>query len=176
MATELVNLHYQLPEPVAEQLNHYSQFCGRGLQKTNIIKDFRDDVTRGISYLPEEWLSEVDYSPLFLKGAPSEWNRKVLFDVLAELKEATRYTIALPFDAFGYRVSSLLCLLPALQTLLFAARNQAWLFTPQHPKKIDHQTFAQCIQDTQRLTHNNEEILAYYQEIEDQMNAAFIEN
>ena len=43
LATDLVILHYQLSGSVAEHLLRYSQACGRGLQKTNIVKDFPED-------------------------------------------------------------------------------------------------------------------------------------
>jgi farnesyl-diphosphate farnesyltransferase len=174
LATDLVTLHYQLTGTVAEQLLSYSQACGRGLQKTNIVKDFTTDRERGICYLPDEWLREVGYTPLFLRGATREWNQKILLDVLAELKDATEYTLALPYEANGYRISSLLCLLPALQTILLAAQNERALFTAGHPTKISHQTFAQCILDARTLSNNNRLILEYYQQIENQMNAIFV--
>jgi farnesyl-diphosphate farnesyltransferase len=176
LATELVILHYQLSDSVANHLLKYSQACGRGLQKTNIIKDFREDLTRKICYLPDEWLSEVGHTPLFLQGATRDWKRKVLLDVLVELKDATDYTLALPYEATGYRMSSLLCLLPALQTILLAAQNQGSLFTARHPTKISHQTFAQCVLDARRLTKNNQHILDYYQQLEYQMNGEFFGN
>lgn len=173
LATELVILHYGLSDSVANHLSKYSQACGRGLQKTNIVKDFRKDLMRGICYLPDEWLSEVSYTPLSLSGATQEWERKVLFDVLAELRDATDYTLALPYEAIGYRMSSLLCLLPALQTILFAGQNQGSLFTARHPTKISHETFEQCVLDARRLTKNNQHILEYYQQVDYQMNNIF---
>jgi farnesyl-diphosphate farnesyltransferase len=176
LATELVILHYRLPDSVADHLLKNSQACGRGLQKTNIIKDFRKDLTRGICYLPDEWLSEVGHTPLSLHGATSEWKRKVLADVLAELKDATDYVLALPYGAAGYRIASLLCLLPALQTILFAAQNQGSLFTSLHPAKISRQTFEQCVLDARKLTMNNQHVLDYYQRLENQLNREFAGN
>ncbi|RPI85426.1 MAG: hypothetical protein EHM41_10980, partial [Chloroflexi bacterium] len=166
LATELVILHYRLSESVAKDLFANCEACGRGLQKTNILKDFREDLTRGICYLPDEWLSEVGYSPLYLEGAIKNWNRKVLDDMLAELRDATDYTLSLPYEAAGYRMSSLLCLLPALQTILLAAQNQGQLFTARHPSKISRQTFLECIMDAEKLVKNNEAILDYFQQLE----------
>jgi farnesyl-diphosphate farnesyltransferase len=162
LATELVILFYQLPSSTAYHLLKCCQACGRGLQKTNIVKDFREDLTRGICYLPDQWLSEVDRTPLSLNGATRDWKRKILVDVLAELKDATDYTLGLPYEAVGYRTASLLCLLPALQTILLAAQNQGLMFTDQHPTAISHQTFAECIQDAKRLTKDNQLIIDYY--------------
>jgi farnesyl-diphosphate farnesyltransferase len=176
LATKLVIHHYGLGNSVADQLIKYSQSCGRGLQKTNIVKDFSEDVSRGICYLPDEWLSEVSYTPLALKGASRDWSKKVLFDVMKELRDSTNYALALPYEANGYRISSLLCLLPALQTILMAAKNHELLFTEKHPTKIDRQTFAQCIFDARRLSDNNQEIWDYFQMLEDQTYAAFQES
>jgi farnesyl-diphosphate farnesyltransferase len=174
LATELVILQYRLSESVAENLFVNCEACGRGLQKTNILKDFQKDLTRGICYLPDEWLSEVEHAPLYLEGATSDWKRKVLADVLVELKDATDYSLALPFEAAGYRMASLLCLLPALQTVLFTAQNQGRLFTDRHPAKISRQTFLQCVLDARKIVRNNAEILDYYQQLEDQVNLSFV--
>jgi farnesyl-diphosphate farnesyltransferase len=173
LATELVILHYHLSQSVAKDLFANCEACGRGLQKTNILKDFREDLTRGICYLPDEWLREVGYAPLYLEGAIKDWKRKVLDDVLAELRDATDYTLALPYEAAGYRMSSLLCLLPALQTILLAAQNQGMLFTARHPSKISRQTFLECIMDASNLVKNNGEILSYFQQLEQQVRLQF---
>jgi phytoene/squalene synthetase len=53
MATELVIQHYGLADNVAVQLRANSEACGRGLQKTNIVKDYAQDLSRDISYLPD---------------------------------------------------------------------------------------------------------------------------
>jgi hypothetical protein len=73
-------------------------------------------------------------------------------------------------------MSSLLCLLPALQTILLAAQHHESLFTARHPTKISHQTFAQCVLDARRLTKNNQDIQDYYQQLEYEMNGIFLEN
>jgi farnesyl-diphosphate farnesyltransferase len=135
LATELVILHNGLSDSVANHLSKYSQACGRGLQKTNIVKDFRKDLMRGICYLPDEWLSEVSYTPLSLNGATQEWERKVLFDVLAELRDATDYTLALPYEAIGI-ACQLVVLAARSTTILLAGQNQGSLFTARHPTKI----------------------------------------
>jgi farnesyl-diphosphate farnesyltransferase len=52
IATELAAVHYGLAEDVASRLSVACEACGRGLQKTNIVKGFIEDLGRGISYLP----------------------------------------------------------------------------------------------------------------------------
>ena len=45
LATELVILQYQLSDDVAQRSAHAAEACGRALQKTNIVKDFAEDLT-----------------------------------------------------------------------------------------------------------------------------------
>jgi hypothetical protein len=93
----------------------------------------------------------------------------VLADVLEELREATDYLLTLPYSAPGYRRAALLCLLPAYQTILSAARNQEILFTPAHQIKISHSTMAQCLVDSQAMLVDNEAVQQYGQRLEDEI-------
>ena len=161
MATELAVDFYNMSGQYVSQLHVTSEACGRGLQKTNIVKDFAKDLARGVSYLPDEWLSQADYSPLELTGAPASWKRLVIGDVLTELRQATQYVLALPYEAAGYRIASLLCLFPAYQTLLRAAERHKKLFTADHNIKISRYTMMTCIRDARSLVRDNEAVLAY---------------
>ena len=174
MATELVILNYSLNGIIAQKLLHYSEACGRSLQKTNIVKDFKEDLDRGICYLPDEWLNEVGYSPLTLQGATPDWCRKVLMNVLSELQDACDYVLAVPYNLASYRMASLLCLLPAYQTILLTAHLHDNLFTPQHPQKISHEVFGQCIQDTQTMVTNNAAVSEYSLELTRAVEATFV--
>ena len=72
MITELAITYYNIEQDAGSQLLTYSEACGRALQKTNIVKDFAKDLARGDSFLPDEWLQEVDYAPFaFRTGAAS---------------------------------------------------------------------------------------------------------
>ena len=173
MATDLAVAHYGFSAKTAAALEATCEACGRGLQKTNIIKDFAKDVSRGISYLPDEWLKLVNYTPLALAGAGSAWKERVLADAIADLREATSYVLALPTDAVGYRIASLLCLFPAYQTLLQAADRQARLFTSRHQVKISRMTMVKCIRDAVKMVDNNAGILAYSRAAEEQFAAIF---
>jgi len=166
MASELVVRQYGLPAETANALNVHAESCGRSLQKTNIIKDFAEDLERCICYLPDKWLSEAAYQPLALQGATRDWTAKVFADVLGELREATSYVLALPYHAAGYRRASLLCLLPSYQTLLLAGRRHATLFTNKHQVKISKPTMAKCIADSQRLQFDNSAIRRYSHDME----------
>lgn len=150
MITDLVIDHYCLDDDIANPLQDLCEACGKGLQKTNIVKDFADDLSRGVCYLPDEWMQETMYSPLTLSGAPLNWKQNVLNDVMNELLDFFSYIQALPYQAKGYRLASLLCALPACQTILKAAGNQDKLFTPEHDIKISRVTFYKCIHDASR--------------------------
>lgn len=173
LATLLAIGHYQIKDREAGRLLDNCESCGRGLQKTNIVKDFADDLKRGICYLPDEWLSEVGYAPLFLEGALTSWKRKILENVLYELRSATDYVLDLPTHAAGYRMASLLCLFPAYQTILLAAQQRDKLFTGDHAIKISHQTMSECIQDAQRLIVDNDGIHQYSEQLEQAVLAHF---
>lgn len=161
MLTELVSQHYEFSESVVKALEAWAESCGRGLQKTNILKDFADDLRREVCYLPEEWLEEVGFSPLHLEGAPRSWKKKVIDNVMAELRSSIDYVQALPYSAEGYRMASLLSLLPAMQTIYLAAQLQDKLFTEDHHFKISRQVMAECIEDARRLLKNNDAIMEY---------------
>jgi farnesyl-diphosphate farnesyltransferase len=166
MATDLAIRYYDLDDETAALLEQTCEACGRGLQKTNIVKDFARDVSRGISYIPDAWLGDVGYGPLLLRGAPRDWKEQVMANVFAELREATQYVLALPYEAIGYRMASLLCLFPAYQTLLQAAERQQKLFTNKHKVKISRSTMLRCMHEAKAFISNNDGILAYSQQAE----------
>jgi farnesyl-diphosphate farnesyltransferase len=168
MITDLVIDHYCLESDTANPLQDHCEACGRGLQKTNIVKDFADDLSRGVCYLPDEWMQETMYSPLTLSGAPLSWKQNVLNDVMDELRDFFSYILALPYQAKGYRLASLLCVLPACQTILKAASNQDKLFTSEHDIKISRVTFYKCIHDAKSMALSNEAITKYRENIEEQ--------
>lgn len=165
LVTELVIIHYEFPEDIAHELRVRAEACGRALQKTNIVKDFYEDSERGISYLPDSWLKQAEYAPLALRGASAGWTEMVLNDVLSELRVATEYLVTLPYTAPGYRRAALLCLLPAYQTILLAAQQQAVLFTRAHQVKISHAAMAQCLADSQAMLYDNDLLEQYTRHI-----------
>lgn len=172
MATELVVAHYGLAEDVATRLLATCEACGRGLQKTNIVKGFAEDLGRGISYLPYAWHREADYAPLSLAGAPMQWKKKVIDDVVRDLHDATEYVLALPYDAAGYRMASLMSLLSAYQTLLLAAKRHDTLFTSAHHVKISRATMAKCQWDAHSMLADNDAVRRYSRRLEGEIDAA----
>jgi farnesyl-diphosphate farnesyltransferase len=173
LGTELVIAHYGLEGNIGERLLDGSTACGRALQKTNIVKDFVEDLERGVCYLPDEWLRLVDYQPLTLAGAPIEWSHLVMQDVLNELRDATEYVRNIPTEAMGYRIASLVCLLPAYQTMLSAAQRLPRLFTKDHQIKISREMMAQCLHSAVSIAPDNDAITEYCEELERAISAHF---
>ncbi|NES24984.1 MAG: squalene/phytoene synthase family protein [Symploca sp. SIO3E6] len=173
MGTELAINQYNLSLPISTRLIDSCEFCGKGLQKTNIIKDFREDLNRGLCYLPDIWMQEVDRMPLYLQGASKFWKKKVLTNVLIELDKSVEYVKTIPYQAAGYRLASLMCLLPAYQTILSAAQKQEHLFTPQHNIKISRNCFSDCIKDAKNMVKDNEALLNYSQQLQKSIKQAF---
>jgi len=173
LGTELMLAHYGLNGSVEGRLLHGSTACGRALQKTNIIKDFVEDLERGVCYLPDEWLRQIDHQPLRLAGAPPEWSYAVVQDVLNELREATEYVRNIPVEAMGYRIACLVCLLPAYQTMVSAAQRQPLLFTKEHQIKISREMMAQCLHDAVSLAPDNDAIEKHCMRLEQTVGAHF---
>lgn len=169
MITELAITYYKIDREAGQYLLTYSEACGRALQKTNIVKDFVKDLARGDSFLPDEWMQEVNYTPFTLKDVPIWWKKKVLLDVLEELDNSVNYVISLPKTAVGYRKAGLLMMLPAYQTLLLAAKQFKTLFTPEHAVKISRTTMGKCLIQAQMMATNDDNISAYGQELSQQI-------
>jgi phytoene/squalene synthetase len=173
LATELVAQHHGFTTQILDDLRMLSGACGRGLQKTNIVKDFKDDLRRGISYLPGTWLADADFEPLHLKGASMKWTRMVIQDLIGELRDAIEYVLRLPTDARGYRMASLLCLSPAYETVLQAAQRHDELFTNRHHVKISRLTMVQCQSDARTMLSDNEVIREFGRRMQERIEAAY---
>lgn len=173
LATELAIQFYEFDEPTASKLLATCEACGRGLQKTNIVKDFEKDLRRGVSYLPDQWLKEIDYTPLHLSGAPIEWTQMVIADVVQELHEAVKYVLALPASAKGYRLASLMCLLPAYETLALGARRHEKLFTADHQYKVSRMTMMKCYISSRAMISDNDAIQKMSDHFQKEIFAAF---
>lgn len=165
MITDLAIHFYDVQGQRAQTLREGSDACGRALQKTNIVKDFAHDLARGVSYLPAEWMQDIDFAPLRLRGVPDDWKTKVLLNVVAELEDSVAYVLALPDTAVGYRKAGLLMMLPAYETILLAAQKLPDLFTPAHAVKISRTKMGQCLLRARKIATDDEAITAYAQEM-----------
>ena len=103
---------------------------------------------------------------LQLAGAPVSWIQDLLDDILIELRSATAYVLDVPHRAKGYRIASLMCLLPAYETIMSAARQQSELFTVGHQIKIERSTMVRCIHDAASLAVDDDAIRGLSQNFE----------
>lgn len=173
MGTELANSFYEIVPQQAEKLSQLSEDCGRALQKTNIVKDFEKDLSeRKLCYLPKSWMDEVELSPLKLEDAPLQWKRMVILDALESANKSVEYVLTIPENATGFKLASLMCLLPAYQTLLFASQNHQTLFTPKHHVKISRETFSQCFTDAKSMLKGDRQLQEYSENLQEQIETA----
>jgi len=174
MATKLAINFYDIEPAASTQLLETSETCGRALQKTNILKDFRKDLERGYCYIPDEWLKQIQHLPLSFGGADPGWKAMVYENVLDELNTAKEYVLALPTHAAGYRMACLLCLLPALLTNQLAAQDSRHLFTANHQYKISRPTMMNCLLDARRIAMDNRLIESYSDRLLSEIRSGFM--
>lgn len=151
LLTDLAALHYDFDREVVETLRRHADAAGRGLQKTNILKDYVRDLQRGVCYLPATWTDPVADAPLSLRGASAAFTDRVIGDALADLDALATYLHVVPESAVGFRLGLLICLLPAQATVQRATERPAVLFTPAHDLKISRDTFKRCLLDARQL-------------------------
>lgn len=169
LASELAIHQYALAPDQSSKLHAHAGSCGRSLQKTNIVKDFVEDLNRGVCYLPDTWLGLANHAPLQLRGADPQLKALIIGNVLDELRDAVEYVLALPQHAPGYRRASLMCLFPAYYTMLSAAQRRETLFTTAHQIKISRTTIAQCISDSDKVLRDDHAIRQYCARMENKI-------
>lgn len=164
MCTELISQTYALEPAVVEILEHHSVAFGRALQKTNIFKDFYEDLQRGVSYLPWTWLQQAGLSPLSTEGAPAQWQQELLLHIWEELDRAVDYVLALPYHTAAYRLFCLRAILPAYETLLASIVDKEQLFTRRHKLKISREQMMQCMVWADSMERSNTKLLQHRHE------------
>lgn len=168
LQTELIETFYELSDDIVASLKKHCLSFGLGLQKTNIVKDFLDDLNRGICYLPNSWLSQIQHQPFKVLGATSSWVHYVLSDVKGALDEAAEYIGALPYSLAGVRQATLMCLLPAYKTILLAAEKSNTLFTAEHRLKISRTSLAECFDQSSKMAQENSLLWDYREQVDEQ--------
>jgi farnesyl-diphosphate farnesyltransferase len=159
MGTRLAARFYNLDDKKTDKLLELSKACALGLQMTNIFKDFRKDLDRGVCYLPLAWLETVEFRPLELEFPGMAFVHGVVGHILRELQTSTHYITNLPLSCRGMRRASLLCLLPALTTLEEATQLGDLLFTTGHVFKISRNRFKQCMVESEIVVDDNKSIM-----------------
>lgn len=161
MCTELIVQFYTLDEATIDILNHHCEAFGRALQKTNIFKDFAEDLSRGVCYFPLSWMEQVNEVPLAHEGSSDDWTREVIEHIWGEVDQAVDYILALPYHAKGYRQFCLRAVLPAYETLLLSTDLMDSLFTSRHAVKISRAQMMECLQWAAEMDTNNTRLLEH---------------
>jgi farnesyl-diphosphate farnesyltransferase len=111
-----------------KRLNRYSESFGKGLQLVNIIRDMPSDWECNRSYIPNELLKKYDLTRRSIFDKHSIPQSKKMIDelihmALSYLDGALQYIVAIPKAELRIRLSCLLPLFWALQTLRTIKKN-----------------------------------------------------
>lgn len=158
MGTQLAINHYGLQGSVAQKILDLSANCARALQMTNIVKDYLEDLQRGISYLPLSWHELNAFASLNLGEDQRVFLNHVINRVCHELTFSKEYITTLPRECSGLRMASLVCLLPALETIKLAAFKSDSIFTKSHTLKISKPVFQNCLKIAKNIVSDNKAI------------------
>jgi farnesyl-diphosphate farnesyltransferase len=139
--------------PPAEALERGRRF-GLALQMTNVLKDHRVDLGRGLAFLP----------PGMLERDGNDWRltpaglRAYVARVLSHLDEAHRYVLWIPSAQRGMRLFSLWALHLALRTLVLAARPGAAVLP-----KVSRQELARIIARAEEAVADDAALVRLYE-------------
>ncbi len=161
LLTRLTADFYGFSQHTVHQLLAYTEHFARTLQKTNILKDFGKDLSRGICYIPRQWMKSAGK---LIEGVTMETRKLVLHDIFTELKGAVQYVGHIPLFARGYRMGALLCLLPAFETARLALENVEDTLTGDASLKISRDVMERCFYLAMQIAGDNEVLHRYYQE------------
>lgn len=122
--------HYshKITHKITKQLKKYAVPVGKGLQMVNIIRDMPDDWKCNRSYMPNELLKKYDLTrQSIFDGKNLDRSKKMLEELieitLVYLDAALQYIVAIPKTERSIRLSCLLPLFWALQTLCAIKKN-----------------------------------------------------
>ncbi len=122
-------------EPPASLIEQGIEF-GLGLQMTNVLKDQRADLNRGVSYMPRDLAAAlgVDADSLLDGVMPATMRHWLVAYALKWLDAAFRYAITWPPGATGIRTFCLGALFMAVRTLGVVVAAPARLDATEAPK------------------------------------------
>jgi farnesyl-diphosphate farnesyltransferase len=119
---------HHITRTIANRLKRYAESVGKGLQMVNIIRDMPDDWKCNRSYMPSELLEKYDLTRQSIFERKNVQRSKKMLDELIEsavayLDAAVQYIVAIPKAERSIRLSCLLPLFWALQTLRSIKKN-----------------------------------------------------
>ncbi|MFN0149086.1 MAG: squalene/phytoene synthase family protein [bacterium] len=139
--------------PPSDELITRGHRFGLALQMTNVLKDYRRDLERGVAFLPPATLDEEDgewrLSPGGLKA--------LLTRVLGHLDEAERYVLWIPSAHRGARLFCLWALHLALRTLTRIASPES----AENPK-VSRGELAEIVQRAEAAVDDDDALERLY--------------
>jgi farnesyl-diphosphate farnesyltransferase len=129
LATTLFSYYsHRITHKITSRLKKHAESVGKGLQLVNIIRDMPDDWKYNRSYMPNELLKKYDLTRQSIFDRQNlQRSKKMLNELieiaLAYLDAALHYIVAIPKAERSIRLSCLLPLFWALQTLYTIKKN-----------------------------------------------------
>ncbi len=152
-----------------ETLRRNAVSFGLGLQMTNISKDIVVDRGRGWSYVPRSFITENGLTiEEFNSGQYVEKDLKILEKLLIKttghLKDALKFTLAIPQKEARIRLFCIWPLWMAMETVAVLHNNKA-LLSSDDPVKISRQTVRRIVRRSRITCFFNNLLKASFNEI-----------
>tara|TARA_Y100001960_G_C14451287_1_gene717395 strand:- start:57 stop:776 length:720 start_codon:yes stop_codon:yes gene_type:complete len=166
----------RLSEESRRIMNETAVSFGLGLQITNIAKDFLVDRKRGWSYIPRSVIVNCGLTvEEFSSGESTEKSLKVvkylLNKTLGHLRDALRFTLALPRTAVRLRLFCIWPLWMALETVA-VLNNNCDLLASEDPVKISRSTVKKILRNTPCIAWSNWLLSRSFNEIQSRCDCA----
>jgi farnesyl-diphosphate farnesyltransferase len=129
LVTTLFSLYsHHITSNIAQQLKKHAESFGKGLQMVNIIRDMPNDWKGNRSYMPNELLKKYDLTRQTIFDRQNIQRSKKMIEELIEmalsyLDASLQYIVAIPKAERNMRLSCMLPVFWALQTLRSIKKN-----------------------------------------------------
>lgn len=149
----------QLSQENREIMRNNAVSFGLGLQMTNISKDVIVDQSRGWSYIPKSYIEEAGLTlETFQSGEKPGQNLKVIETILLKtcghLRDALKYTLAIPRTEIRLRLFCIWPLWMAVETVATLHNNKS-LLSSDAPVKISRKTVRKILRRTPLIAFSN---------------------
>ena len=148
-----------ISEKSAKIMKETAVSFGLGLQTTNIAKDFLTDRKRGWSYIPKSYIVESGLT--IEKFTAPEFDEKkleviqiLLRKTIGHLKDALKFTLALPRTRLDIRLFCVLPLWMAVETAAILFNNRR-LLESDDPVKISRKTVKRIVRRGPFMSFSN---------------------
>jgi farnesyl-diphosphate farnesyltransferase len=158
------HVHGEAAEPPADLVRQGIDF-GLGLQLTNVLKDHRADLARGVSFMPDALASALNVgADSMLDGPlPAPIRQWLVARTARWLDTAFAYATIWPPEATGIRVFCLGALFMAVRTLVVVLTSEGRLDATENPK-ITRQDVVEIMARSRRDAADDDALRAWYAE------------